>query len=217
MYLDNKMDSLSSLKTIKRHYKKDSRFVNDLYTLTYDNHESLEDTVELISSLYFRTDISDYEVEAVHSNQLFTLFLTHIPQKPNENPKFLNATERLIRNANLQFRLSSSRDSSINNLELDTKRGVALSNFITQTLKKVNREQRKQPTPVTHFTRQILQTMNVTQLQIIINEMLDFRGSLNEKLMKSLIERDELLLKRDGILSMIEKNQGNSRRCDSLQ
>ena len=52
------MDSLSSLKSIKRHYKKDSRYVNDLYTLTYDNHESLEDTVELISSLYFRTDIT---------------------------------------------------------------------------------------------------------------------------------------------------------------
>ena len=58
MYIDNKMDSLSSLKSIKRHYKKDSRYVNDLYTLTYDNHESL-DTVELISSLYFRTDITD--------------------------------------------------------------------------------------------------------------------------------------------------------------
>lgn len=59
MYLDNRMDSLASLKSIKRHYKKDSRYVNDLYTLTYDNHESLEDTVELISSLYFRTDIAD--------------------------------------------------------------------------------------------------------------------------------------------------------------
>lgn len=30
----------------RRHYKKDSRFVNDLYTLTYDDNESL-DTVEL--------------------------------------------------------------------------------------------------------------------------------------------------------------------------
>lgn len=49
------MDSLSSLKSIKRHYKKDSRYVNDLYTLTYDNHESL-DTVELISSVYNRKE-----------------------------------------------------------------------------------------------------------------------------------------------------------------
>lgn len=43
------MDSLSSLPFDKRHYKKDSRFVNDLYTLTYDDHESL-DSVRLFSS-----------------------------------------------------------------------------------------------------------------------------------------------------------------------
>lgn len=43
------MNSLSSLSGFpKRHYKKDSRFVNDLYTLTYDDHESL-DTVQLFS------------------------------------------------------------------------------------------------------------------------------------------------------------------------
>lgn len=43
--------SLSSLPYSfdKRHYKKDSRFVNDLYTLTYDDHESL-DSVRLFST-----------------------------------------------------------------------------------------------------------------------------------------------------------------------
>lgn len=46
------MDSLSSLMSIRRHYKKDSRYVNDLYTLTYDNHESLYATTELLSSLH---------------------------------------------------------------------------------------------------------------------------------------------------------------------
>lgn len=60
MYIEN-MDSLSSLMSIKRHYKKDSRYVNDLYTLTYDNHESLYTTNELIS-LHF-----DVEAENVSS------------------------------------------------------------------------------------------------------------------------------------------------------
>lgn len=49
MYIEN-MDSLSSLM-LKRHYKKDSRYVNDLYTLTYDNCESLN-TISLISSIH---------------------------------------------------------------------------------------------------------------------------------------------------------------------
>uniref|UniRef100_A0A336LV62 CSON005614 protein n=1 Tax=Culicoides sonorensis TaxID=179676 RepID=A0A336LV62_CULSO len=43
LFLEVKMDSLTfNGKGIKRHYKKDSRFVCDLYTITYDNHESLE-------------------------------------------------------------------------------------------------------------------------------------------------------------------------------
>lgn len=50
------MDSVSSLVNMpKRHYKKDSRFTNDLYTLTYDDNESL-DTVELLS--VFNTTVS---------------------------------------------------------------------------------------------------------------------------------------------------------------
>lgn len=89
-----------------------------------------------------------------------------------------------------------------------------MSNFIKQTLKKVNREQKntRQTAPVTHFTTQLLQTMNVTQLQIVINEIYEFRSILNEALMKSLMERDELLSKRDGILSAIEKGGQKSEK-----
>lgn len=84
-----------------------------------------------------------------------------------------------------------------------------MTKFIKETLKKVNREQKQsQPTPITHFTPQLLQTMNVTQLQIVVNEIYDFRGILNETLMKSLVERDELLSKRDAILITIEKSGG---------
>lgn len=49
--LDDEPSSLCSLPHSfdKRHYKKDTRFVNDLYTLTYLQHESL-DSVRLFSS-----------------------------------------------------------------------------------------------------------------------------------------------------------------------
>lgn len=73
MYLE-KMESLSSLKTIKRHYKKDSRFVNDLYTLTYDDDESL-DTVQLISSVYNRKEaleVSSYIMKVGTNKTLLT-------------------------------------------------------------------------------------------------------------------------------------------------
>lgn len=59
--------SLSSLPFSfdRRHYKKDSRFVNDLYTLTYDDHESL-DSVRLFSS--FANQVSRFSrfVGVVH-------------------------------------------------------------------------------------------------------------------------------------------------------
>lgn len=55
------MDSVSSLVNMpKRHYKKDSRFTNDLYTLTYDDNESL-DTVELLS--VFNTTVSSIYID----------------------------------------------------------------------------------------------------------------------------------------------------------
>lgn len=52
MYLDN----MNSLKSIRRHYKKDSRYVNDLYTLCYDQNESLDD-INLISSVFNKDDV----------------------------------------------------------------------------------------------------------------------------------------------------------------
>lgn len=50
--------------------------------------------------------------------------------------------------------------------------------------------------------------MNVTQLQIILNQVYEFRNTLNETLVKSLLERDELLSKRDSMLACIEVNRG---------
>lgn len=54
----NETTSLTSLPFTfdKRHYKKDSRFVNDLYTLTYDDHESL-DSVRLFRT--FANQVSE--------------------------------------------------------------------------------------------------------------------------------------------------------------
>lgn len=44
----------------RRHYKKDSRFVLDLYTLTYDSHESLDSLGDLfnVSTTKIFTSIS---------------------------------------------------------------------------------------------------------------------------------------------------------------
>lgn len=91
-----------------------------------------------------------------------------------------------------------------------------MSKFIKQTLKKVNREQQQQTSPMTNFTPKMLKSMNVTQLQIVINEIYEFRGILNEALMKNLVERDELLSKRDGMLMTIEQKVVNKNLRNSM-
>lgn len=90
-----------------------------------------------------------------------------------------------------------------------------MSKFIKQTLKKVNREQ-QQTTQMLNFTPKALKSMNVTQLQIVINEIYEFRGILNEALMKNLVERDELLSKRDGMLITIEQKVVNKNLRKSM-
>lgn len=79
-----------------------------------------------------------------------------------------------------------------------------MSNFMKQTLQKVNRE--KLAKTNVKFSNELLQTLNVTQLQIIVNEIYDFREVLNEVLMMSLVERDDLLSKRDALMQKIERD-----------
>jgi hypothetical protein len=56
--------------------------------------------------------------------------------------------------------------------------------------------------------------MNITQLQIVINEIHTFIESLNDALVKCLVERDELLSKRDAMLIAIEKHSRDKRAID---
>jgi len=70
---NNVLDVMRPIRRLdRRHYKKDSRFVLDLYTLTYDEHESLDSLGDL-------TDVSiDFH--------LFPFLLVH----------FLLARDRLV-------------------------------------------------------------------------------------------------------------------------
>lgn len=146
----------------------------------------------------------------------------------------MGAADRLIRNANLHYRLAHAKDVALKQFEVrkifidfyhnfhtqilqleKQRQGVSpVVNFVEQTLRKVKRDQ---PTPSFKFTRQLLLTMNITQLQIVINEIYTFNEALNETLMKYLLERDELLSKRDSLLIAIEHKSGHKRRIDNIE
>lgn len=54
------------------------------------------------------------------------------------------------------------------------------------------------------LSRQILTDMNLTQLQIIVNEFHSQIESLNEQLVKHLMDRDDLHMSQDAMLVDIE-------------
>lgn len=59
---------------VKRHYKKDTTFVNDLYTLTYDNHESLE-LNEPQCSIFFTESVTEVRKIRLPDDLSFTRLL----------------------------------------------------------------------------------------------------------------------------------------------
>ncbi|CAD6997081.1 unnamed protein product [Ceratitis capitata] len=63
--VDNDFSSLP-VPQKRRHYKKDSRFVFDLYTLCYDENESV-DTVELFTSIVNNTAADNWSEKALRS------------------------------------------------------------------------------------------------------------------------------------------------------
>jgi Schwannomin-interacting protein 1 len=54
------------------------------------------------------------------------------------------------------------------------------------------------------LSRQLLTNMNIAQLQIIINEFHTFIETLNELLVKYLMDRDDLSMRQDSMLIDIE-------------
>lgn len=82
------------------------------------------------------------------------------------------------------------------------KQGTCLiTKLVHQTLHKV---MRRLPNSKRRLSRWDLGSMNITQLQIIINDFHDFINVLNEILVLYLMERDELSMKQDSILIDIE-------------
>jgi hypothetical protein len=95
------------------------------------------------------------------------------------------------------------KQNSFNPIKIERKnRGQSpITELIHTTLDKVGV---KIPETKRRLSRQLLTGMNVAQLQIIVNELHTFIETLNEKLVKYLMERDDLHMKQDSMLVDIE-------------
>lgn len=76
-----------------------------------------------------------------------------------------------------------------------------ITELVHVTLDKVGT---KIPPSKRRLSRQVLTHMNIAQLQIIINEFHSFIETLNELLVKYLMDRDDLSMRQDSMLIDIE-------------
>lgn len=95
--------------------KKFRNLTNNVIFLD-DNHESVEDTAELISSLFFQIDVESVGATKLIGNHEDIVLLAL--QKSNENSKPFGAANQLIRNANLHHRLVHAHNVSFSIFKL---------------------------------------------------------------------------------------------------
>lgn len=82
------------------------------------------------------------------------------------------------------------------------KQGMCpITELVHQTLDKVGVQV---PPTKRRLSRQMLTNMNIAQLQIIINDFHSFIETLNEVLVKYLMDRDDLSMRQDSMLIDIE-------------
>lgn len=86
-------------------------------------------------------------------------------------------------------------------MERQKQKANPITNMIRSTVEKVGFDF---PAEKRRVSRQMLTDMNVAQLQIIVNDFHSQIEDLNEKLVKYLMERDDLHMGQDSMLVDIE-------------
>ncbi|XP_003247450.1 schwannomin-interacting protein 1 isoform X2 [Acyrthosiphon pisum] len=211
----------SNFRYDQRHYKKDSRFVMDLYTLTYDSHESLDchgvvnnnkknDREEIRKRLVDgynntrkSTKKSSLESRLQNSSNLQLCFMNEQSsdtELPINNCDISAEDEKLKSAAELKQGLNLAKNRARAHMISD-QRNCVISAVIKESLSKVGV---KLDNDRRRVSRHFLMRLNLAQLQVIVNDLHSYIEYLNESLVNLLLERDELHMAKDSMLVDIE-------------
>lgn len=214
---------MSSLKEQKRHYKKDSRFVLDLYTITFDEGETVD-------------DVETCKVQTVNNNN-------------NNNEDFVTMPSLTFSSDSGPMSLGSNYSTSTNSQSVRTSLPSLETNLHKILARKIQDSEeisfrkaklltkayykllRESATPIVDPQIQVLmhrgnvkegkrigegrldwQTLLGTDLQElrrIVKGLENTVKALNDYLMELLLERDELLGKQDEMLEEISELTDN--------
>ncbi|KAK2719950.1 schwannomin-interacting protein 1-like isoform X2 [Artemia franciscana] len=178
-------------------------FVND--TAIESDSDSSEDTFGCHDSL---PDHSSGWNEEFHFSAITTPI--SLPNVKSERPplpsmyddlEFFQKQARLQHNA--QAALSKVKEMSRLQVEIDRQRR-RYSSVVEMLKGNLEKAGIFIPGDRRRFHRQILTEMNISQLQVIVNELHTKIETLNESLVRMLMERDELHMEQDAMLVDIE-------------
>ncbi|KAF4527777.1 hypothetical protein B566_EDAN015833 [Ephemera danica] len=238
---------LGARVTPRRHYKKDSRYLGDLYTLTYDEGETLECTSYMMNAV-------DHDRRNDREEIRRRLAMGEEPERPGGRKPSLQS--RLQSGMNLQLcfmnetasdcestpdheikrptaatappvpvPISLPKSTSLDPGQMQREAQLALAQASAMAHMEMALERHQMRLTATpsnsevswfvfvgvvfpperrRVSRQLLTDMNVTQLQVLVNDLHTLIEGLNEELVQLLMERDDLHMEQDSRLVDIE-------------
>ena len=211
-------------KPNSRHYKKDSRFVLDLYTLTFDEDETVEDveTCKLTSIMEHNNPITESELLSFSSMNSSSGPISLGSNVGESSPEKQRQSSLPSLETNLHKilarKIADSEEVSFRKAKLLTKAYYKLlresATPIIDPQVQVIRKRREEEEFTLKIGQgrlswQMLLSKDNAELKRTVGGLSNTVKALNDFLMDMLVERDSLLMKQDEMLEQISELTDN--------
>eukprot|EP00096_Caligus_rogercresseyi_P002239 TRINITY_DN14316_c0_g1_i1.p1 TRINITY_DN14316_c0_g1~~TRINITY_DN14316_c0_g1_i1.p1 ORF type:complete len:270 (+),score=80.92 TRINITY_DN14316_c0_g1_i1:192-1001(+) len=216
-----------------RHYKKDSRYLLDLYTLTFDEGQTLE-KMKVTTSNYLNNNMGENNTSSTNHSRLSPAFTTGFHGGNSNGNILASGPVSLQVDPRQNFHISSCPliETNLHKIlarkihdceEMSFSKTKLLTKAYYQLLRDLNGNENvpsrllpslHEPNPGTPLPKKSLSTdiripwqtlisSDSNELKRIVNGLSNSAQALNEYLMELLIEREDLTAKQDSMLEEI--------------
>jgi len=219
--LEKQRKELENMEKSRRHYKKDSRYLEDLYTLTYQEDSSMEtDSEDHSKQPGVGLGLASLQVQRPKETGLGCIPLTRSQSsgpmslsqlgEHQSGKQFLSSTLDTNLHKILARKMAEGQGVSYRSCKLLTKAYYSLlrdpvpaqPSLTAQTLSRTSRKDPK-------LNWQTLLQTDTQQLAKIVSGYSALVKSLNEELVRELINKDELSAEQDSMLETISELTDN--------
>lgn len=193
-----------NLEKSRRHYKKDSRYLDDLYTLTYAEDISVDSNVDMLPSPSTTTGLNSLQVQ---EPALYSLCTSYAGPKSlgacmSQGQCFTSSTLDTNLHKILARKIADSQEISFSKAKLLTKAYYKLLRDVAEDYAVPSLRMGHQQNEPRLSWQTLLQT-DTQQLQKIVSGYSALIKSLNDELVSELILKDSLTATQDEMLETI--------------